>query len=488
MKAAWKGEMRDMDFESIKQNKDAAQFFRMVKEQIRYKAVQDTACKELEEHLEDKAEAFVKAGMKEEKAVYQAVKEMGDPTAIGVLLNQSYRLQTDYKLLGLILLAVIGGVISNLVYGYDIFYSSYFFLGIVVLFLVMIYGYRFCVVYTNFFIVAVLALVIFFCGYGVVQNMLPQNLPFRPMSITTVYGCLLLLIPLYAVLLYKGQHKKAMGILAPLFVVGSVLAACIGMPIIEYLLPAIVTVILSLLAVSAAAYGRRKVLCIPFIAGAVLLGLLCGLFGNQMEKSIQLFFTPKAQATSRWEDGYNGVLIKELLGKAEVFGEISLTEEELTAYGSGDWYFKNGEDADFMKPFYLRSDKPQTEDILPQHYLNNYRIAYVILKYGWAVGIVFLGGLAALAGMLFYTTFRIKNKLGFLLAIGSSTALSAQTVLYVLGNFGHQLGMFPNLPFSSEGAVSSVVNMTLAGIVLSAYRYDRVIHEEQLVREKRKIS
>lgn len=467
-----------MDFESMKKNKDAAQFFDMVKEQIRYKPVREEACKELEAHIEDKTEAYIKEGMKEEKAVFQAVKEMGDPAAIGVMLNQSYSLQMDYGLLGFILLAVLGGVISNLVYGYDIFYSGYFFVGAAVLFFVMVYGYRFCVVHTKIFIAGAIAFAFFFGGYGIIQKLL-RMLPFPFGSITPAFGGLLLLVPLYAVLLYKGLHKKITGIIAALFVVGIVLTGCVYQPMVEYLLVAMVTVIVSFLVVSAAALGKKKELCIPFIAAAALIGLLCGLRDGQLLKeNAELFFNPKAQATSRWKDGYNGVLIKELLGRAEVFGEISLTEDELTAYGTGDWYFKNGEDADFMRPFYYSGDKPQMEDILPQHYLNNYRIAYVILKYGWAVGIAFLAGLAVLTGMLFYTSFRIKNKLGFLLALGSSTALFMQIVFYVLGNFGHQFGMFPNLPFNSEGMVSSIVNMTLAGLVLSAYRYDRVIKEE----------
>lgn len=96
------------------------------------------------------------------------------------------------------------------------------------------------------------------------------------------------------------------------------------------------------------------------------------------------------------------------------------------------------------------------------------------------MGIVFLAVLAGLIGLLFYTTFRIKNKLGFYMAFGSSMVLSLQILLYTAGNFGYQFGMFTTLPFVSEGKLSSIVNMTLAGLVLSAYRYDRVTNEEEI--------
>lgn len=66
------------------------------------------------------------------------------------------------------------------------------------------------------------------------------------------------------------------------------------------------------------------------------------------------------------------------------------------------------------------------------------------------------------------------------MAFGSSMVLSLQILLYTAGNFGYQFGMFTTLPFVSEGKLSSIVNMTLAGLVLSAYRYDRVTNEEEI--------
>lgn len=65
--------------------------------------------------------------------------------------------------------------------------------------------------------------------------------------------------------------------------------------------------------------------------------------------------------------------------------------------------------------------------------------------------------------------------------------LMMQILLYVLGNFGYQLGNFPNLPFLSEGIVSVIINMVLVGLILSAYRYDRVTDENAVpVRKKGK--
>ncbi len=482
------------------------EFMSAVQEQISYKPIRKTACKELENHLEDKAEEYIKSGMSNELAVLQAVKEMGDPVTVGVKLNESYSLQKEYKLLGLILLSVFGGILSNFVYGYDVFYSSYFYLGVAVLLVVTVYGYRFCVIHRKLLTAVAILYGFVWSGYGIISGILRMKglpgiseilwrwnadsegifselfseLMLRLFSMTVQFNGMFFMIPFCVILIFPradaGDKKKQTAglILSGVFVFAVTVSTALG-PTAHYLLSAVSIVIVSYLALSIAAAWKKKNILIP-----ILFSLACFLFlftynGAGLHKSIELFATPEKQAVSIWEDGYNGVLIKELLGRSRPVGSVSLTEEEIRNYATGDWYFTG--EKDFKMPSYIE-EKTQIEDILPQHYLNNYRIAYVIIRYGWVAGCLFLAGLAGLIALLFYTTFQIKNRLGFLLAFGSSMALSMQILIYILGNFGHQLGNFPNLPFISEGIVSIIVNMTLAGIILSAYRYDRVIGEQ----------
>lgn len=487
---------------NICENSCAREFFRTVQEQIAYKAVRKEACKELENHLEDKTEEYINSGMSEEMAVVQAVKEMGDPTAVGVKLNESYSLQKDYKLPGLILLAVLGGMISNWVYGYEIFYSFYFFIGMAILLVVTVYGYRFCAKHMKILTAAAIVYGGLWICYSIIQEILKvryasgiEDILWRwnadydnfligavhkLFSLTPRFNGMFLAVPLCAVLLYRGRNKKVFGLAASGALILAVTAGTVMSPLMDYQLTAAVIVIISYLGLSfaAAAIGKDKKVLIPILVTFACFALPAIGKGNELKEITELFLTPEKQAVSPWEDGYNGVLIKELLGRSKLIGGIGLTEEEIWEYGMGDWYFENGTD-DFYRPV-IHEKNPEIEDILPQHYLNNYRIAYVIIKYGWAAGILFLAGLAGMIGLFFYTTFHIRNRLGFLMAFGSSMVLTMQIVFYVLGNFGHQFGRFPNLPFISEGTVSIAVNMTLAGLILSAYRYDRVVKEESL--------
>lgn len=508
-------------------------FFAAVQEQIVYKPVRKTACRELEDHLEDKTEEYIRSGMGEETAVLQAVKEMGDPTALGVKLNESYCLQNEYKLLGAVLIAVFGGILSNLAYGYELSYSLYFFLGIAVLFAVTVYGYRFCAAHIRGLTAVAAVYGAVWGGYGVLQGILgmkglplieetlwlwsngdglfPKLIYTFVCSRTLRFNGIFLAIPLCAVLLFGGgaesgtcagtgsvqgkgkrtyngyRRKKIYGAVAAGMMILFVMLGAFAMPGMPYLLSAIAVTAVSYLALSLAAIWKANnrgimaaILCVVLI-GAVL---LVNCRKEELGESAALFWTPEKQAEDVWEDGYNNVLIKELLGRSKLIGKIGLTEEEIERYGTGEWYFGQGR-GEYGSRF-REGENHRLEHILPQHYLNNYRIAYVILRYGWIAGILFLAGLAGLCGLFFYTAFRIRNRFGFLLAFGNSMALTMQILIYILGNFGYQLGNFPNLPFISEGLVSIVVNMVLAGLVFSAYRYDRVTDEAAAVQKGRK--
>lgn len=69
------------------------------------------------------------------------------------------------------------------------------------------------------------------------------------------------------------------------------------------------------------------------------------------------------------------------------------------------------------------------------------------------------------------------TQLGRLTALAAALTLFIQNLFYFAGNFGFQFGMFGNLPFVSEGWVSITGTMLLAGLVLSAYRFDTVVKE-----------
>jgi len=70
------------------------------------------------------------------------------------------------------------------------------------------------------------------------------------------------------------------------------------------------------------------------------------------------------------------------------------------------------------------------EDILSQHYQNNYRIAYWILKYGWMPSFVLMGGVIAVYAILFRMASSIKNNLGSVLSLTCVMILFLQMLIW----------------------------------------------------------
>lgn len=62
-----------------------------MQQQIQYQPTAGRLCGELLDHIEDKAEDYQKQGMETQEAYRMAVKDMGDPAALGVMLNEQHK-------------------------------------------------------------------------------------------------------------------------------------------------------------------------------------------------------------------------------------------------------------------------------------------------------------------------------------------------------------------------------------------------------------
>lgn len=469
-------------------------FLSKVLEQIKCKPVRAEIESEIRDHIEDSAFEHMDKGESREMATEKAVKQMGDPAMIGVELNETHSIQKPFLIYALAGVSVLFGVISNLSYGYEIAYSYYFLWGIVVLLAMMTFGYRIIVKHTKMVSLFGGILLLILCSRRILL-VLNEDLYFYHGSIMGVsfgYNVIFLLVPIFAVTLYRRKNDKLIKLFLPFLLIllpvviqkfyfyDSFVISSFAI----FILGAIITYMV--LAKGYFAIGRKKATLLGIGCFAIILTTFIAVFSvsyerfdgtsfSILEESITLMVNPKEHATSAAEDGYNGVMIKDLLSKAEFVGEVQLTKEDMMDYGTGEWYFDLEEQKNEEKYLHYDINDVTLENILPQHYLNNYRVAYVILKYGWCAGILFLAELGLIVLVMLRTTMRIQNSLGFSLALSGSVLITLQMIFYILGNFGHQFGKFCNLPFISEGTMSIIVNMILLGLIISAYRYDRVI-------------
>ena len=66
-------------------------------EQIRFQKAHSFVKKELKDHINDQAEAFVCSGMDEQTAMQKAIAEMGDPVTIGTKLDRVHRPKLEWS-------------------------------------------------------------------------------------------------------------------------------------------------------------------------------------------------------------------------------------------------------------------------------------------------------------------------------------------------------------------------------------------------------
>ena len=96
------------------------EFIKTLTEQMRCARARDGVARELSDHILDQAEAYEQSGMERGKAVAKAVREMGDPVEIGVMMDRIHRPQVNWgMLLATFVLSIMGIVCLIPAYGVE---------------------------------------------------------------------------------------------------------------------------------------------------------------------------------------------------------------------------------------------------------------------------------------------------------------------------------------------------------------------------------
>ena len=78
--------------------------------QIRCKKARSLVAEELAAHIQDQKEALMEAGMDEEAALAESVRQMGDPLEVGMEMDRIHRPRLDLRLLALIAVLSLAGL------------------------------------------------------------------------------------------------------------------------------------------------------------------------------------------------------------------------------------------------------------------------------------------------------------------------------------------------------------------------------------------
>ncbi|MBR5292969.1 MAG: FtsW/RodA/SpoVE family cell cycle protein [Clostridia bacterium] len=413
---------------------------------VRWKQAHETIRRELSDHIDDQAEAFMAEGMSPDEAMEKAVLEMGDAEEVGYGLDASYRPRDVMGIAVPMICLVLIGMICRIWVTHtpvDVKYITAIIIGSVCAFaLYNVNLYKFAkwsgVVYI-FSLVAVFFAVIYM-NIGSERRWLYVNNP-------VVYYAVCLSPALFAGLLYTQREKGIKGLLlcgiAPA-------ALCLMLHTIPSLTGVMGIVICYLFILSVAImlgiFGSKKALLFAVLYGGTLLAavvMLCVLSDYQLAR-LTIMLHPELEP---YGIGWIGSIIREIVKNAKFIGA-----SEYTIAAMGDDVARLGN--------FLYSIKW------------DYLLTLILYKYGWLSTITVILVLADFLVIGFKRAFRLGSTLGKLLACGIMASFAVQTAGYIACNLGVFTYAPLPLPFTSHGNTALVINLAMAGMLLSLLRTD----------------
>lgn len=118
------------------------EYLKTLLEQVRCKKAHPYIEDEMRSHIEDQAEENVAAGMSQEEAVREAVRDMGSPVEVGISLDQIHRPQIAWDMIVLMAVISIIGIVVHALIGSKSQERSYFALYTIAGFITMLVVYR----------------------------------------------------------------------------------------------------------------------------------------------------------------------------------------------------------------------------------------------------------------------------------------------------------------------------------------------------------
>lgn len=432
-------------------HKQVKQFIEEICSQIRCKKIHKEIASEIECHILDQKESYEKEGFSEQEATQKAITSMGNSVEIGQKLDEIHRPKPNWTILILTAVTIcigfflrflmfqdirlMGNFLVSSIFGLFIFCIAYFmdytilekyfklFFGIFLFFFLLIFGSA------SLFITYVNGTKYFLNING--------------------YHILLLFLPIFSITVYRLQSRGLYGIFLcgivyfTFFLFSFSIPTATGVLIVTFSCLIILTI-----AICKNWFGGSKTASLLFVYVPLFVSTIGAVmflpsFSYRYSR-FSLFFRPELDPMGA---GYQGVQLRKVLSNAQFFGHSSYT--------------------DFEK--YLPNSS----------FASDYMLVHMIGKYGYCIGIFIVVLFAVLLYFMFRATFRLKNHLGFLVALICCLSILFQVTFYLLPNFGIVFFDPKFLPFISNNFASFFVNMFLMGLTCSAFKNDSILFERK---------
>lgn len=431
-------------------------------EQIRWKKAHPAVAQEIEDHLTDQKNAYLAAGDSESIAEEKALLQMGDPVSVGAALDQTHKPAPQWGIIGLVLLLfVLGGIIQVLLLktipvGNDALATHsaqvlFVFLPLSLATFVGMYFLDFSFFGKHPYVLLLgllmvdLAAHLFGEFYGGKRWLTLGSFALSPLALS-------LLFPLaFCGLFYRLRSQGRRG-----YLISGILAAvfCLFLSYCHTFSGVLTFIfsagILMLIAAKKEWFGKKNqtillLLFLLVVGCLIILLMFYAPFRYQFAFRARTIFLPNSDVAG---DGY--------------------VPAQLRAAISHSVFLGKGKDIVGISPILIE---------IPGMLRSDYLLTYLTYHYGWAVsgGLVLL--LAVFLGLGFRKALKQKSIFGQMVSLTILCTFTAEILLYILANLGVWLIAPIALPFLSYGATALLINMALAGVLLSVFRTGEVYRD-----------
>ncbi|WOO35914.1 FtsW/RodA/SpoVE family cell cycle protein [Anaerocolumna sp. AGMB13020] len=428
--------------------------------QIRWKRVHEPVARELEAHMMDQVDNYLRQGDSEETAVYKTILDMGDPVAVGTQLDRIHRPKSQISMIIFTISLLLIGLVIQTFLVHDIAHPVN--LPKLIVAAVLGIGFMFLAYYGDFTLIGrypkalLLATVTISVGMLIVAPEV-NGRPYFFIStfVTFSLACISLILPLALTgIIFVTRKYGYIG----LFLLNLVI---LGLTFLTYRTSSIgnaafffaTAIILTGAAIYKGWYPVNKkvgyiIEVLTSIATLVVVFLQDSYY---IVNRLQIVMNPGMDAYGK---GYFGVMIRELLHNARFVGKGVIPE------------------------VYNHSVFP-----LPSIH-SDYLLTYFIINWGWLFFCVLLVVFAVFLICGFRITFRQKNLLGFLVSLAVMLTITFETCNYIAWNLGFLLVSPITLPLISYGNAALCIHLFLIGIMLSVFRSDSSVSDTRLYYQK----
>lgn len=423
---------------NLKNNNEIKSYINDVCAQIKNKRVHNEIKAELNAHLEEKVNEYLKGGKSEEEALKEAINEMGSSKHVGDELNELHKCDPEWSVIflsiTLVLLSIgfmslfqINGEFyrfflgSTLILNRSILWGT---MGVIALLIACFIDYRKIKIYSKYIYIVCIVLLSFTVITSEGVDGFRQWLIIGAFSVNMGYFGPILFIIALAGIYDKYNWDKRNNIIKGLLlgIVPLLLVSIANTYILGYFFMYGVTLIL-LVYMSKA---NKKIIVLFAISEFLILYVT------------RIGFESVLEFINRWNN---------INDTGYVYNQLKIMRDASVLIGRGVNFELN---------------------ILPDFY-TDLIFSSIVFSFGWIVGLIVIILIAILLIRIIKIAISVKNNYGKSLLIGITTILGIQFIWHILSNLGLMMCGMP-LPFISYSGTAIIINMFIVGIIINVYK------------------